>query len=233
MPTDPGPDDDAFWPWLAGFIDGEGSVGWTVAGKYPQPYVSIVQHERYRSVLEEILSRCGGCIHAKKKEYEGFVGRGTLLTVRIGSRAGVRRVLENTLPHLRVKRQRALDTLAMLDESIRVHPRYGRRWTEIEDAYIKRHSYAKSWEEIGYGLRRTPQAVRRRAFLLWRGATERPERRCPLCDGPVTGNRLKIFCCRKHGREWEYALMMKRLAPDQLSRYEVAKRNVCVMPDAA
>jgi hypothetical protein len=51
-----------FDAWLAGFLDGEGTIVTTTANGRPFVYVVITQHERSRAVLEEIQSVYGGFI---------------------------------------------------------------------------------------------------------------------------------------------------------------------------
>ncbi len=95
---------DTYWAWLAGFVDGDGSIGTYVNNGYPTIRLSIAQKDRL--VLEEIRQDLG----------VGSIS-GTLLVL---GPAATREVLRRMMPYLRVKRFRAQEALDAWSERQKV-----------------------------------------------------------------------------------------------------------------
>lgn len=171
-----------FDAWLAGFVDGEGSIILSNAGKYPFIYVVITQHERSRHVLEEIQTHYGGSITRQLKgKARSFSGDGpsNVLRLDVRSQTQVTALLTNLLPYLRIKKGKAEAALAAIAEwrarAIEYHPsrhrspRYSHRdgmWTRDEVAFLLAHYRRGQTKMISEKLGRTEHAVRTRAKLL-------------------------------------------------------------------
>jgi hypothetical protein len=100
-------DDEIFWPWLAGFVDGEGSI--TICHRHDHGYESYrVQMNIVNSrldILEALRARLGGDITKKKS------GFGTsCYSYRLSSNLA-KLVLSKIQPYLQIKSQQAAITL--------------------------------------------------------------------------------------------------------------------------
>lgn len=97
-----------FWAWLAGFTDGEGSIGLGIYRKLNRyaPRLTIVNTNR--SVLEEIQRELGGSIdHRQLKIHWKPSFRWTLQYTKAVC------CLEFLLPHLRIKQIQALAVITL------------------------------------------------------------------------------------------------------------------------
>lgn len=99
------------WAYIAGFIDGEGTIGLMKRkNKSSIEYaVRITNKDKY--TLEKILeffneNNIHGSIsqQSKKPIRDGW---SIIYVIQIGSREGVKKIIENTLPYLITKKERA------------------------------------------------------------------------------------------------------------------------------
>jgi hypothetical protein len=127
-----------FDAWLAGFLDGEGTIVTTTANGRPFVYVVITQHERSRAVLEEIQAVYGGFIsrHTSLGSYMPPGGISNCLRWDLKSRFRVEILLRNLLPHLRIKRAKAEQALAAIVEADAAVGAK-RRWREADLAVLR------------------------------------------------------------------------------------------------
>ena len=106
-------DSDAFWPYLAGFFDGEGSI--TSAGYYGRVALGlqITIAQKPREVLDVVVQRLAAR-DIKATVYGGTENRKHIHHIVIGGMKSQRRFLEGVLPWLIVKRIIAQDALRIL-----------------------------------------------------------------------------------------------------------------------
>lgn len=90
--------------YIAGFVDGEGSV--TIVNTHGQLALRVCVVQTDKDVLEWIRAvlDCGGSISTRSRK--GSLGKKTLYVLQWGG-ASAGRVLEQVLPYLRVKRGKA------------------------------------------------------------------------------------------------------------------------------
>lgn len=111
--------------YLAGFFDGEGCIGiYTRTSKNSDVLlrvaVSATQSEPHHQVLLDIRRIYGGGLHPKINYTDQSSNRWDWKLQKID---GIHRFLTDTLPHLRIKRERALLMLDTLDLRSRITDR--------------------------------------------------------------------------------------------------------------
>ena len=114
------------WGYVAGFIDGEGSIVLYRYKEKREPFREYLQTrldmvQSTRVVLEEIrlFLVASGCLsvslfHHPNVGYGGLKPAGTLYRLSMASKHDLELVLLNVLPHLIVKKQKAIDMLEVL-----------------------------------------------------------------------------------------------------------------------
>jgi len=150
---------DSFDAWLAGFIDGEGSIVTTKTRQYQFIYVVIYQHKRSRHVLEEIQQVYGGSISPSLNRNESgkWVPR-NVLRLDIRSQTQVISLLESCMPHMRIKGTKAKKAIQNIRHWLK-DGRKKRRWTKAEEAFMRQNYGKIPTKEISEKLNRSLQAV--------------------------------------------------------------------------
>jgi len=102
--------------WAAGFFDGEGCISFKggAGGKYAGRYVHLIVEQKDRRPLDRLQTLFGGNIYAGTNKWRWSIQQKDL----------VRKALTLMLPHLTVKRERALVGLERLTL---VYPRESRQ----------------------------------------------------------------------------------------------------------
>lgn len=125
--------DQEFKIWLAGFFDGEGSVGLTSQqhSQWKQPRISLTQKGKIGyEVLEHVRSIYGGSIsiHVRTKDVHQWSLAGNISCATF---------LEDIFPYLKIKQQRAELVLAIckLREDKSEAGQVLR--TKLEEAYVE------------------------------------------------------------------------------------------------
>ena len=96
--------DSTIWAYLAGIIDGEGSIGTTRTGKYRNVVGRLIVANTNEALLHTLKQRHGGTITKRKKAF----GEGWKPFCSIAwTNRGALRILETVLPYLIVKRPQA------------------------------------------------------------------------------------------------------------------------------
>lgn len=145
--------DKSFWPWLAGFWEGEGHLC-IDNSKYPQPHLGISQKDR--KPLDYIIEQIGiGSICPRA---------GRVYTYQVQNRPDLMWLLPKLIPHLRFREAEVKRKLSLIKEAYKNSTH--RKWTENEVHYLKENYRVKTDVEIAKCLSRTPSAVAQKRFML-------------------------------------------------------------------
>lgn len=94
------PATSSFWPWLAGFTDGEGYVEW-------HGTANLVLTTTHRATLEWIQGLAGGTLRELRKDRSAAVASSKPAYQLYWTGAAARERLAGILPYLREKRRQA------------------------------------------------------------------------------------------------------------------------------
>jgi hypothetical protein len=126
---------ELFKAWLAGFFDGEGSVCFTNAQNAPNtPRVSLYQKGQL-DLLIEIQKQYGGTIQLIKRS--GVHG------LHLQGAGDVSKFLQDVLPYLRVKKQKAELMLAFCVINV-----VGANPNNLLKEQVLRHRYAEAFRSL-------------------------------------------------------------------------------------
>lgn len=139
------------WAYIAGFFDGEGCVG-----KYAHFHVSLVQAEPQELVIYKIadfLTSQGLRPTVSASNSRRIKGHNRIHRVEMNRQSDVKVFLEGVLPYLIVKREKAEQILAQVDE--RLTTRNQPHWRS--------------------SLHAIPEREVRRVWRLWKSGTTQEE----------------------------------------------------------
>lgn len=166
------------WQYLAGFLDGDGWITISLRRRYPAPTIGFTQHSRERARMIEIaefLQSNDVMSSVRDRRVMGSIKKETIMTnVMIREQRSVALLLENTIPYLLFKKDKASECLKFLKDKIAKRgiegtdcPRFTNHyWTpfEIEELLRLQHEgysnraiaqlLERSYDSIGHKLYR-------------------------------------------------------------------------------
>ena len=102
--------EETFWSYLAGIIDGEGSINLVPNGRIStQPRIDVVNTNM--DLLLFVKNRIGGEIHEKKL---GTKSVKPCFVLYFQSHNKVLAILEKTLPYLIIKKEKAIEIINLI-----------------------------------------------------------------------------------------------------------------------
>lgn len=102
--------------YIAGILDGEGSIYVVHKRKYPVFGISINNTDK--ELIDWLHSKLlAGNMYTRKKEKAGFLGHKTQYQLMIIRKNEVYTILNTLLPFLRIKQYKALLVIAMIEDA--------------------------------------------------------------------------------------------------------------------
>ena len=206
-------DSELFWAWLAGFIDGEGSliVGLCVKKTHSHRwnlhlnvYLTIPQHERGKHLLEEIHKTIGGGTLYAKGKRDAHMWRYTLV-----ERELLVQIVTRLQPYLRLKNTQAALILKVLETIVESRKRkinFGlgeHRLTREEAMEIAAISVGINEGDTRNTYRQGWETLKKKVDLVYSQPMNKPKNahvvvKCQECGTEVTRNKSQIkgsvFC---------------------------------------
>lgn len=168
---------ESFWAWLAGFIDGDGTIVLGLCFRrtrshrmniHVNAYFSVCQHKKAKQALEEIHQTIGSGYLAGKNRTEAAEAYGTLRSsmwrYTLNERGVLKHALGKLVPYLRIKQGQARTLLCALEilekaMSRKILFRNGERRLTKEEAHElaamsvgineeAQNTHRQSWDEL-------------------------------------------------------------------------------------
>lgn len=156
--------DGDFWSWLAGFWEGEGTLGVYKDKRYPEQGLKrtvfqVVQSNK--QPLEYILEQLEMKLRLTRDDRPrspGVQRQKPSFVLQIQARGDVAYVCHKILPFLRFRRKEVQQKLAQIEKAIS-QAKY-KHWTNEESSFLNDNALALTDEEIANHLGRTKSSVR-------------------------------------------------------------------------
>lgn len=125
------PDSDIILAYTAGILDGEGSIvnRHRPNAMRPTSFVSVVNTDR--GLIDFLLSEFGGSVHERTIQH---LGKKPIFDWHITRTRDVLAFLEALLPYLRIKRDKAVEAIAICMDGIKLISEVNREPTQLDPA---------------------------------------------------------------------------------------------------
>lgn len=156
--------------YTAGLLDGDGYITWSREGRSKRgkgnPFMGITQSSVNdgQVLLQQIRDEWGMGVVYTQRRVTNLGIDSTMYNWMVSGRMAVTDVLSELEPHLRVKSQKAAETLQRIRD-IGIWHQY---WSAAEDEFLRANIGILPFKEIGVRLGRntSSQSVRERAIRL-------------------------------------------------------------------
>jgi len=159
------PSDPDFWPWVAGFWEGEGSAQWERRGTSTRTRLSIAQVSRIP--LDYIVAQSGlGKVYFRRPSQRRTipVGDHGCHIWYLNRRRDCLDFAREMLPHVRFRDnllQRFIDETDAFDKAAKWH-----QWSQSENKQLIADYATASWDNLIHRFGRSEAAIKERANRL-------------------------------------------------------------------